>query len=254
MACDAATTEQHETAELIDTDAALGALLLLLLRNQRRLWRPAKEDLTRRLSAPGVVPAHYEMIAQTWLGQWATQYRSAAARIRQVVEPAIGRLARVVGTQTDRQLVQTGYQAQIPVELSAVHRKTQQVVDALVRSSIDQAVKTAETAASVLRQSALAELPAGRASATIEEITPAKRGPQFAARDADGILVAAIQRAAFKAAGVSQATWVTRRDNKVRPTHRARDGRVYDVEEGLGGIFPGSEPNCRCIGVPVPRR
>jgi SPP1 gp7 family putative phage head morphogenesis protein len=253
LACDAATEEQREQANDIQTDAALGALLLLLLRNQRRMWKPAKDDLVRRLQATGVGTAQYQAVVQLWLGQWSAEYRASAERVRQVVEPAVGRLTRVVGTQVDRQLVKAGYQAQVPVELPAVRRKAQQVVDAIVRSSVEQAIRTAQTAAATVQQAALAELPATNVAAVIDEQVPTKRGSQVTARDSEGVLLAAIQIAAFKAAGVERAVWVSRRDSKVRPTHRARDGREYDVEKGLDGIHPGQEINCRCVAVPVPR-
>lgn len=42
--------------------------------------------------------------------------------------------------------------------------------------------------------------------------------------------------------------WVTRRDSKVRATHRARDKRKYTLDKAQTLI---GEPNCRCSLVPV---
>jgi SPP1 gp7 family putative phage head morphogenesis protein len=253
LACDAETAEQGEEANDLKTETALAALLLLLLRSQRRMWKFAKEDLVRRLSEPGVLPAQYAAVAQFWLGQWSSQYRGTTERVRQVVEPAVGRLTRVVSTQVDRQLVRAGYQAQVPVELPAVQRKVRQTVDALVKASVDQAIRTAELTAATVQQAALSELPAANVIAVVEETSPAKRGLQIAARDVEGALIVTAQLEAFKAAGVQRATWWTQGDARVRPTHRARHGRTYDVDKGLDGIFPKQESMCRCYGVPVPR-
>lgn len=48
------------------------------------------------------------------------------------------------------------------------------------------------------------------------------------------------------AKGIRYAIWVTKRDSLVRPSHRIKEGVVYDIRRGLNGILPGEEPNCRC--------
>lgn len=47
------------------------------------------------------------------------------------------------------------------------------------------------------------------------------------------------------------SVWVTRRDEKVRESHRHREGVVFRTTEGLGGIQPGQEPGCRCKSIPA---
>lgn len=134
-----------------------------------------------------------------------------------------------------------------------IERKLVQTSQSLVQSTIDGLKRQVDTMTSTIQQAALAELPVDRLIALVEETEAAKRPVQITAREAEATLVAVIQTESFRAAGVDRAVWVTRRDDRVRPTHRARDGRTYDIDKGLDGIFPGQEYLCRCVGVPVPR-
>ncbi len=49
-------------------------------------------------------------------------------------------------------------------------------------------------------------------------------------------------------AGVTEYTWSTSRDERVRPSHRARDGKRYKWTDSPK---PGEEVNCRCAAIPV---
>ncbi len=52
--------------------------------------------------------------------------------------------------------------------------------------------------------------------------------------------------------GITQAVWVTARDERVRKCHKVRDGKVYDLDTGLFSscdgktLYPGTDYNCRC--------
>jgi hypothetical protein len=60
-----------------------------------------------------------------------------------------------------------------------------------------------------------------------------------------------LYNAALEASGDSEwSVWVTRADERVRAEHRRRHLRRFRVAEGLGGISPGQEINCRCVSVP----
>lgn len=60
---------------------------------------------------------------------------------------------------------------------------------------------------------------------------------------------------ALKASGVvSEEEWLTARDERVRPTHAALEGkRVPLGKEWPGGIRPGEEINCRCTSIGIVR-
>ncbi len=53
-----------------------------------------------------------------------------------------------------------------------------------------------------------------------------------------------------KELGITQFTWITEKDEKVRATHKLRDGKVMSWENPAGGILPGEEVNCRCEAEP----
>jgi SPP1 gp7 family putative phage head morphogenesis protein len=52
--------------------------------------------------------------------------------------------------------------------------------------------------------------------------------------------------------GITKAIWVTARDERVRDSHQARDGKEFVLSEGLYSasdgktLLPGTSPNCRC--------
>ena len=50
--------------------------------------------------------------------------------------------------------------------------------------------------------------------------------------------------------GIDKFRWSGVLDSRERATHRAREGIIGAWSSGVGGIWPGSEPNCRCIGTP----
>lgn len=53
--------------------------------------------------------------------------------------------------------------------------------------------------------------------------------------------------------GVRRYTWRTVRDEKVRPSHRAREGKVYSWDDPPSGETPGNAPGwlpCRCYAEP----
>jgi len=52
--------------------------------------------------------------------------------------------------------------------------------------------------------------------------------------------------------GITKAIWVTSRDERVRESHKARDGKEFDLDKGLYSsidgktLLPSLEINCRC--------
>lgn len=69
----------------------------------------------------------------------------------------------------------------------------------------------------------------------------------------------------YQKLGITQAVWVTAKDERVRPApgkksnsnHRDRDGKVYDLDKGAYSskdgkwLQPGQDFNCRCIARPI---
>lgn len=58
----------------------------------------------------------------------------------------------------------------------------------------------------------------------------------------------------FRQAGLNSYVWVTRGDDRVRPTHAANDGRTFRWDRPPATGHPGSEIRCRCRARAVVRR
>jgi SPP1 gp7 family putative phage head morphogenesis protein len=78
------------------------------------------------------------------------------------------------------------------------------------------------------------------------------------ARDQVLRLYGTVTEARHRNAGITHYTWVTSRDERVRPDHAALDGKVFAyqappiVDEATGRrANPGQDFQCRCIGNPV---
>ncbi|MDF2657773.1 MAG: hypothetical protein K0Q94_564 [Paenibacillus sp.] len=76
---------------------------------------------------------------------------------------------------------------------------------------------------------------------------------KFIARDQTGSIMGQLTEKRHLAAGVERFKWSTSGDERVRPEHRAFDGKVYTYAEGAGGrhLIPGRDYNCRCVAYPV---
>lgn len=61
----------------------------------------------------------------------------------------------------------------------------------------------------------------------------------------------AVYRMWTERGGDEWSVWVTRRDRHVRDKHKAWEGRVFRTVEGIDGVLPGQEVNCRCKSVPA---
>jgi SPP1 gp7 family putative phage head morphogenesis protein len=67
------------------------------------------------------------------------------------------------------------------------------------------------------------------------------------ARDQIGTLNMELSRERQTAAGITEFKWISRRDGRVRASHRDRDrGQSFTWENGANGEFPGGPVNCRC--------
>lgn len=57
--------------------------------------------------------------------------------------------------------------------------------------------------------------------------------------------------------GITRAVWDATNDSRTRECHRVRDGKEYNIKEGLYSscdgktIQPGEEINCRCVARPI---
>jgi len=75
---------------------------------------------------------------------------------------------------------------------------------------------------------------------------------RFIARDQTNKLNGALTQMRQTGLGVEQYTWRTSRDERVRPTHRLKEGNVYSWDDPPADTgHPGHDFNCRCSAEPV---
>ncbi len=76
-----------------------------------------------------------------------------------------------------------------------------------------------------------------------------KRRARLIARDGALSFSGDLTRYHQKSAGIKQYRWQTSRDERVRKSHRERNGKVYDWDGP--GPYPRNEVCCRCDAIPV---
>lgn len=67
------------------------------------------------------------------------------------------------------------------------------------------------------------------------------------ARDQIGKIFGQATKAQFLALGLKKFKWVTVGDNRVRDSHKMRNGKIYEWNNPPDGQIPGSDFQCRCV-------
>jgi SPP1 gp7 family putative phage head morphogenesis protein len=71
------------------------------------------------------------------------------------------------------------------------------------------------------------------------------------ARDQIATVNSQITKQRQTAAGVERYRWSTSRDERVRPEHAEREGRVFSWDNPPPDGHPGEPINCRCVAIPI---
>ena len=71
------------------------------------------------------------------------------------------------------------------------------------------------------------------------------------ARDQIGKLTGQLTEARNRDLGITSYTWRTVGDDRVRPSHRALNGQVFEWSDPPAEGHPGQPINCRCSAIPV---
>lgn len=77
------------------------------------------------------------------------------------------------------------------------------------------------------------------------------RRAKLIARDQTTKLNASLTRLRQQEAGVTEYVWQTSGDERVRPTHKANDGKTFKWDKPPATGHPGTAINCRCVALPV---
>jgi SPP1 gp7 family putative phage head morphogenesis protein len=79
-----------------------------------------------------------------------------------------------------------------------------------------------------------------------------KRRAKLIARDQTTKLNASLTKLRQQELGVTEYEWQTAGDERVRPSHRAHDGKKFKWDRPPKDTgHPGTDVNCRCVAVPV---
>lgn len=107
----------------------------------------------------------------------------------------------------------------------------------------------------ILREGVMQGKTPAQIAKEIQEVSGiTKRRAAVIARDQTGKANAALSEARMHEIGIDEYIWVTSHDERVRPTHRASDGKKYSFKTGsphVHGLNPGQDILCRCWARPV---
>lgn len=79
-----------------------------------------------------------------------------------------------------------------------------------------------------------------------------RRHAKLIARDQTTKLNSSLTKLRQQELGVEEYTWQTAGDERVRPTHRANDGKRFKWSNPPSKTgHPGTDVNCRCVAIPV---
>ena len=101
----------------------------------------------------------------------------------------------------------------------------------------------------------------GRAEGLVKTVQEnygvSKRKAKFLARQETSLLMSKFQETRYADVGITEYTWSTSKDERVRPDHKALDGKVFSysqppVTNRRTGARnnPGEDFECRCIALP----
>lgn len=156
-------------------------------------------------------------------------------KFKRNIEKATGvDLGRIIRNE----FLQPVIEASLETNISLIQSIPDQYFKSL-NTVIFQAVAEGDTAGSIARQ--------------IRNLTRVTRNrAELIARDQTAKVNAAITKARQEELGVTEYVWQTSEDERVRPTHRANNGKVFkwnDPPKETG--HPGHDVNCRCYAAAI---
>jgi len=125
-------------------------------------------------------------------------------------------------------------------------------LEGMIKSGIQQGVSMKDLQRDILDSVTFKPVERTKASKTgFRVINPVKRS-RLIAIDQTNKFYGSLQKVRQSQAGISRYIWRTSKDERVRETHVAREGKVFTWEKGSEiGTHPGQEIQCRCIAEPI---
>lgn len=78
-----------------------------------------------------------------------------------------------------------------------------------------------------------------------------QRRAKFIARDQAAKFNGAMEQAQQQDLGINSYRWSTSRDNRVRHSHQANEGKIFRWDDPPKTGHPGQDYNCRCVAIPI---
>lgn len=183
--------------------------------------------------------------------------RRALDRSMNVVE--LERLAGQMGQRISdhhRAELRRQVQAAIGVDLVTLDRRVPALIDDFVGENVtlirSLGNKTLDDVNKIVsRAFTRGERAENVAGEIAERYGIAERHARLIARDQIGTLTGQITAARHQELGLTQFTWRSVNDQRVRPEHRELDGKVFDYDDPPGEGLPGEPINCRCYQEPI---
>ena len=153
-----------------------------------------------------------------------------------------GKVEKAIGLSTAELTSTEGLMA----DVNALNLETSQWVKKLRDETLE--MYTANTLAAMSQGKSLPEI--------LEQfdglVEKRKNHAKFTARNQIGNFNSLTTKIRAQNLGITQAIWRTSRDERVRPCHKVRDGKTFDLDKGLYSscdglsLLPGVDFQCRC--------
>ncbi|MCW7544893.1 minor capsid protein [Aurantimonas litoralis] len=229
-------------------ERALRAMLRSLAATVRSEVLPAAEaEIARQRSS----------MTQDALGEFVFEgLKQLAVRLGVIAEGMVGRILRLESERHTKKWL-ASVRSTIGIDLAAVvsqedladylidaNRRNAGLIQSLARDTVAKIERATYDA--VLQGQTAAQL---RKRLT-DEFGVADRRAKIIARDQVAKTTSDLNRLRHVQAGVTSYTWMTSRDERVRPRHKELDGKEYEYGKPTGaeqGLPPGQPIMCRCV-------
>jgi SPP1 gp7 family putative phage head morphogenesis protein len=219
----------------------------------------AKEQLSEQLSEKLSVDAEtFAMLdSVVGLGWFSRSFRAYLEHLVDQADPKL-KSAFTMEEQRHRSSFTSTVRANTGIDISPVLR-AEDVADnldaAMLRSVSLIRGMTAELAKRVvdvlIRGATTGERSTVIAKELVEQFAWSNKRAKFIARDQLATFNGTLNRLRQTQVGITQYQWATSLDERVRPLHANREGKVFAWNKPPSDGHPGEPINCRCVARPI---
>jgi SPP1 gp7 family putative phage head morphogenesis protein len=215
----------------------------------------AKEQLSEKLSVDAETFAMLDSVVG--LGWFSRSFRAYLEHLVDQADPKL-KSAFTMEEQRHRSSFTSTVRANTGIDISPVLR-AEDVADnldaAMLRSVSLIRGMTAELAKRVvdvlIRGATTGERSTVIAKELVEQFAWSNKRAKFIARDQLATFNGTLNRLRQTQVGITQYQWATSLDERVRPLHANREGKVFAWNKPPSDGHPGEPINCRCVARPI---